>query len=124
MNYENFVNAIGGLCQKYARMNPGEYVHLHVGSDGMAITCGSKELMRKEWVDQMLSEYTESFEDWSEVILCDEKRKIVVARFEDCWGDDSGYGIAKCSPEDEFDSNVGMAVAFAHFRGYEIPDFV
>lgn len=124
MNYENFVKAISGLCEKYSRLNPDVYIHLHLGSDGLAITHGTKTQMRQEWVDMMLSEYAESYEDWSEVILCDPKRKLMVIRFEDCWGDNDGYGISKCSSSDEFDSNVGLAVAFAHFRGYEIPDFV
>ena len=83
-----------------------------------------KEQMRKQWVDQMLTEYREDFEDWSEVILCDKNRKIMVVQFEDCWGDCYGNGISKCSPTDVFDEDTGMAVAFAHFRGYPIPDFV
>jgi hypothetical protein len=80
--------------------------------------------MRKEWIDQMLTEYSEEYEHWSEIILCDENRKIMVVQFDDYWGDRSGYGISKCSPTDRFDVEVGLAVAFAHFRGYPIPSFI
>ena len=80
--------------------------------------------MRRQWIDQMLTEYSEDFQDWDEVILCVKNRLIKVVQFEDCWGDCYGHGISKCSPTDVFDEDTGMAVAFAHFRGYPIPDFI
>ena len=124
MNYENFVCAVEGVALKYQKMNPGMYVCINRTDYGLELTCMSKEKMRQQWVDQMLTEYSEEFEDWSETILCDENRKIMVVRFEDCWGDRYGYGISKCSPTDQFDEEVGMAVAFAHFRDYPIPAFI
>ena len=124
MNYENFVCAVEGIALKYQRMNPGMYVSVNRTDYGLELTCMSKEQMCQQWVDQMLTEYSEEFEDWSEVILCDENRKIMVVHFEDCWGDREGYGISKCSPTDQFDEEIGLAVAFAHFREYPIPDFV
>lgn len=99
MNYENFVGAV-------------------------ELTCMPKEQMRKQWIDQMLTEYSENFEEWSEIIVCDKNRKIMVIHFEDAWCYHYGYGVAKCSASDEFDEKAGLAVAFAHFRGYAIPDFV
>lgn len=124
MNYENFVNAVEGLALKYQRMNPGMCVYVNRTDYGLELTCMPKEQMRQQWVNQMLTEYNEEFKHWSEVILHDENRKIMVVHFEDCWGDREGYGISKCSPTDQFDKEVGLAVAFAHFREYPIPDFV
>ena len=124
MNYENFVSAVEGLALKYQRMNPGMYVSINRTDYGLELTCMVKEQMRRQWVDQMLTEYSEDFEHWSEIILYDENRKIMVVHFKDYWGDHKGHGIAKCSPADTFDKEIGLAVAFAHFRGYPIPNFV
>lgn len=124
MNYESFVSAVEGLALKYQRMNSDMCVSVNRTDYGLELTCMPKEQMRKQWVDQMLTEYSEDFEDRSEVILCDKKRKVIVVYFNDYWGDHYGYGISKCSPTDVFDEDVGMAVAFAHFRGYPIPDFI
>ena len=124
MNYENFVAAVEGLALKYHRTNPDMCISINRTDCGLELTCMPKEQTRKQWVDQMLTEYCEDFEDFSEIILCNKNRKIMVVHFEDSWGDRSGYGISKCSPTDAFDEDTGMAVAFAHFRGYPIPDFV
>ena len=124
MNYENFVAAVEGLALKYHRTNPDMCISINRTDCGLELTCVPKEQTRKQWVEQMLIEYCEDFEDFSEVILCDKKRKVIAVYFNDCWGDHCGYGISKCSPTDVFDKDTGMAVAFAHFRGYPIPDFV
>ena len=124
MNYESFVSAVEGLALKYQKMNPNMYVSVNHTDCGLELTCMPKKQVRKQWVEQMLTEYSEDFEDFSEVILCDKNRKIMVVHFEDCWSDTKGYGISKCSPTDVFDEDTGMAVAFAHFRGYPIPNFV
>lgn len=124
MNYENFVAAVEGLALKYQRMNPDERISVKHTDRGLELTCMAKEQARKQWVEQMLAEYRKDFEDWSKVILCDKSRKIMVVHFENDWGDRRGYGISKCSPTDVFDEDTGMAVAFAHFRGYPIPSFI
>ena len=124
MNYENFVAAVEGLALKYQKMNPNERISVKHTDRGLELTRAPKEQMRKQWVEQMLTEYREDFEDWSEIVLCNKKHKIIVVYFNDCWGDRQGYGISKCSPTDVFDKDTGMAVAFAHFRDYPIPDFV
>ena len=124
MNYENFVAAVEGLALKYQKMNPNERISVKHTDRGLELTRVPKEQMRKQWVEQMLTEYGDDFEGWSEVVLCDKNRKVIVVYFKDCWGDHYGYGISKCSPTDVFDEDTGMAVAFAHFRGYPIPDFV
>lgn len=124
MNYESFVSAVEGLALMYQRKNPNMYVSVNHTDYGLELTCMSKEQTRKQWVEQMLTEYSEDFEDFSEIILCDKNHKIMVVHFKDSWGYRKGYGISKCSPTDVFDEDVGMAVAFAHFRGYPIPDFV
>ena len=124
MNYENFVAAVEGLALKYQKMNPNERISVKHTDRGLELTRVLKEQMRKQWVEQMLTEYGDDFEGWSEVVLCDKNRKVIVVYFKDCWGDHYGYGISKCSPTDVFDEDTGMAVAFAHFRGYTIPNFV
>ena len=124
MNYESVVAAVEGLALKYQRVNPNERISVKHTDRGLELTRVPKEQMRKQWVEQMLTEYGDDFEGWSEVVLCDKNRKIIVVYFKDCWGDHYGYGISKCSPTDVFDEDTGMAVAFAHFRGYPIPDFV
>ena len=124
MNYENFVGAVGNIALKYQQMNPDMYVSVNRTDYGLELTCMPKEQLRKQWVEQMLTEYSQEFGHWSEVILCDKNRKIMVVQFEDCWGDRYGYGISKCSPTDQFDEDTGMAVAFAHFRNYPVPDFI
>ena len=124
MNYENFVSAVEGLALKYQRMNPNERISIKHTDCGLELTRTPKEQARKEWVDQMLEEFSMSYADESEIILSDKKRKVLIAHFCDEWGDNIGYGIAKCSANDKFDENVGLAVAFAHFCEYPIPDFV
>ena len=124
MNYENFVSAVKGLALKYHRTNPDMCISINRTDRGLELTCMPKEQMRKQWVEQMLTEYGDDFQGWSEVVLCDKNRKVIVVYFKDCWGDHYGYGISKCSPTDVFDEDTGMAVAFAHFRGYPIPNFV
>ena len=123
MNYESFVSAVEGLALMYQRKNPNMCVSVNHTDHGLELTCMPKENARKQWVEQMLAKYREDFEDWSQVILCDKNRKVIVVYFNDCLGH-YGYGISKCSPTDVFDEDTGMAVAFAHFRGYPIPDFV
>lgn len=123
MNYESFVSAVEGLALMYQRKNPNMCVSVNHTDYGLELTCMSKEQTRKQWVEQMLAEYRVDFEDWSQVILCDKNRKVIVVFFNNCWGH-YGCGISKCSPTDVFDEDIGMAVAFAHFRGYPIPDFI
>lgn len=124
MNYENFVKAVEGLADKYQKMNPDRCMNVISTPSGLVITHGIRTELRKDWIDEMLTEYNEEYEDWSKVILHDENRKVMVVHFADRWGDREGYGISKCSPTDQFDEEVGLAVAFAHFRGYPIPDFI
>ena len=122
MNYENFVGAVEGLALKYQRMNPDMCVSVNRTDYGLELSCMPKEQMRDNWVEQMLAEIEEEYPN-TEIILSDATRKIMVVQFEDYYGD-YGFGIAKCSPTDEFNADVGMAVAFAHFREEAVPDFV
>ena len=123
MNYENFVSAVEGLALKYQRMNPDMCVSVNRTDYGLELSCMPKEQMRDNWVEQMLAEIEEEYPN-TEIILSDATRKIMVVQFEDCWGDCYGNGISKCSPTDQFDEDTGMAVAFAHFRNYPVPDFI
>ena len=125
MNYESFVSAVEGLALKYHRTNPDMCISINRTDCGLELTCMPKEQTRKQWVEQMLNEFNNSYGQDSEIILCDKKRKVLVAYFEYDWDEDErGYGIARCSSNDKFDKDVGLAVAFAHFREYPIPDFV
>lgn len=124
MNYESFISAVEGLALMYQQKNPNMCVSVNRTDYGLELVCTPKEQARKEWVDQMLEEFGMSYADESEIILSDKKRKVLIAHFCDEWGDNIGYGIAKCSANDKFDENVGLAVAFAHFCEYPIPDFV
>lgn len=125
MNYENFVAAVEGLALMYQRKNPNMCVSVNHTDCGLELTCMPKKQVRKQWVEQMLDEFNNSYGQDSEIILCDKKRKVLVAYFEYDWDEDEhGYGIARCSSSDKFDKDVGLAVAFAHFREYPIPDFV
>lgn len=35
-----------------------------------------------------------------------------------------GIGVAKCSPEDSFDYDTGIAIAYARMRNFAIPEYV
>lgn len=125
MNYESFVSAIEDLTLMYQQKNPDMYVSVNRTDYGLELTCTPKEQARKEWVEQMLNEFNNDYAEDSEIVLCDKKRKVLVAYFEYNWNwNEHGYGIARCSSDDKFDKDVGLAVAFAHFREYPIPDFV
>jgi hypothetical protein len=123
MTYENFIKAVEGLAKKYEEMNPDMYLRVAGTSCGLVATHGTRAELRRQWINQMLTEYSEEYKGGSEVILCDKNRKIMVVCFVDFWGN-YGHGISKCSPTDQFDEEVGLAVAFAHFRDYPIPDYV
>lgn len=122
MNYENFIKAVEGLAYKYQKTNPGMYLNVLSSPSGLVVTHGARAELREDWVEVMLEEIREGWPD-SKCVLSDPNRKIMVFEFDDSWGD-YGVGIAKCSPTDSFDERVGKAVAFAHFRGYDIPDYV
>ena len=70
----------------------------------------------------MLTEYSEDFEDWSEV--CVTRTARLWLSTSKTAGATATDGISKCSPTDAFDEDTGMAVAFAHFRNYPIPNFI
>ena len=125
MNYESFVSAVEGLTLMYQQKNPDMYASINRTNRGLELTCMPKEQAREQWVEQMLNEFNNSYGQDSEIILCDKKRKVLAAYFEYDWDEDEhGYGIARCSSNDKFDKDIGLAVAFAHFREYPIPDFV
>lgn len=125
MNYKSFISAVEDLTLMYQQKNPDMYVSVTRTDYGLELVCMSKEQARKQWVEQMLTEYSNDY-DWnSEIVLCDKEHKVLVASFEyNLYRNDHGYGIARCSSDDKFDKDVGLAVAFAHFRKYPIPDFV
>ena len=85
MNYENFICAVEGIALKYQQMNPDMCISVNRTDYGLKLTRMPREQMRKQWIDQMLTEYSENFEEWSEIIVCDKNRKIMVIHYEDAW---------------------------------------
>lgn len=122
MKYDSFINAVEELVKKYALANPEEFLEAYTTDEGLNIVHGNRSALRANWVEAMLIELADSDYD-DHIILCDARRKVMVIEFVDPW-DDGGYGVAKCSPNDEFDERVGKAVAWAHFQEYEIPNYV
>lgn len=123
MNYNSFIKAVKELAKKYAHENPEEFLEVYTTDEGFNVVHGNRSALRANWVDAMLGELENS--DYSTyTILCDAQRKVMVIEFLDFWKESDGYGVAKCSPNDEFDERVGMAVAWAHFRDYDIPNYV
>ena len=123
MNYNSFVEAVRSLAKKYAQENPEEFLEVYTTDEGFNVVHGNRSALRTNWVEAMLIELAESDYD-SNVILCDARRKVMVIEFLDFWKESDGYGVAKCSANDEFDERVGKAVAWAHFQEYEIPNYV
>lgn len=123
MNYNSFIDAVEELVKKYTLANPEKFLEIYATDEGFNAVHGNRSVLRANWVEAMLDELGDSNYD-IDVILCDAQRKVMVIKFEDCWNDSEDYGIAKCSPSDEFDEKVGTAVAWAHFCDYEIPNYV
>ena len=69
----------------------------------------------KEWAREMVTEIASSsrFDTYQ---VFGHKNVVVCIDFEA-----GKSSIARCSPQDEFDLNVGKAIAYARCRGYAIP---
>jgi len=118
-----YLEAVDGLTAKFAATNPNFYVRMVIEDDGIAITCLLKSEARDRWVSNMLNDL--DCDCNYEIVLCDPERKVMVVNFFDKYDDTlSATGVAKCSPTDQFDKNVGLAVAFAHAFNDDIPEYV
>jgi len=124
MNYDQYVAAITGVTNKFRNSNPELYIKLSVRDDGVAIHVEELENARNNWIQDKLEEMRDFISDSGyNIVVNDPKRKILVVNFFDGWGE-VYPGVARCAPTDEYDFNVGMAVAFAKAMRKSIPDFI
>lgn len=128
MKRDTYIEAIEGLTEKYDKTNSDSSVQMEVKVDScttvITIAIQNKAGMHRAWVDKMLREYRDIYARNSHIVKCDSERKIMAVQFCNNWNFEHGFGMSLCSPNDKFDSDVGLAVAFAHFRDYPIPDYV
>lgn len=122
MNKEAFRKNVVTMADKLSRSNPSLYVYVQQAPDTVTVHFAPRSEMRARWVDEMLTTMKENYPH-SSVKLADSERKIVVVEFEN-WYEVCGTGVALCSPTDNFDTRVGVAVAYAKWEGIVIPDFV
>lgn len=122
MKKETFAKNLVALADKFSHSNPSLYASVQQTRDTITIHFIPRAEMRDQWVREMLNEmhrnYPKSF-----MKLASPERKIVVVEFKErnrvC-----GTGVALCSPTDKFDIGVGIAVAYAKWKGILVPDFV
>jgi hypothetical protein len=122
MNKETFRKNVVTMAIELSRSNPSLHVYVQQTPDTVTVHFTPRSEMRVRWVEEMLTEMKENYPR-SSVKLTDPERKIVVVEFED-WHEVCGTGVALCSPTDEFDTRVGIAVAYAKWVGILVPDFV
>lgn len=122
MNKEAFRKNVVTMAIELSRSNPSLHVYVQQTPDTVTVHFTPRSEMRVRWVEEMLTEMKENYPH-SSVKLTDPERKIVVVEFED-WHEVCGTGVALCSPTDEFDTRVGIAVAYAKWVGILVPDFV
>lgn len=121
MNKINFVLALNSICKKFTDNNPNVVVELTHHDDELHLSVVPSEKVRRQWVKGMVDEMNAEY-PCSKVVLSDPNRKIVVLGISD--GIFSDTAVALCSPQDEFDATVGVAVAYAKWMGYPIPEFI
>lgn len=68
-----------------------------------------------EWVEQMNKEYRHAPEHIQAYSFDPEKYVVIVSHRT------GKVAKAKCHKDDEFDAGIGIAIAWARYRGYEIP---
>lgn len=122
MKKETLVKNVVAMADKLSKSNPELYVLVQQSPNGVGVLFTPRSEARAQWAKKMLTEMRENYPR-SSVKLTDPERKIVVVEFED-WHEVRGTGVALCSPTDEFDTRVGIAVAYAKWEGIVIPDFV
>lgn len=121
MNKNSFVRALANIYDKFASNNPDVIANLSCNNGELHLSVVPTEKVRRQWADEMLEELHECYYR-SKVVLSDPDRKIVVLNISD--GIFSDTAVALCSPQDEFDATVGVAVAYAKWADYPIPDLI
>ena len=123
MDFNQYCDAIEEITRKYCDNNPGQDVSLVIEDDGLHITIIDKKTLRHNWVCDKLREMEEFTLNNYQILVDDPDRKIMVVNFSDELGD-IYPGVARCSPQDTYNHNVGLAVAFAQAMEEDIPDFI
>jgi hypothetical protein len=122
MNKNSFVRALTSILQKFAGCNPDVVANLTSRDGELHLSIIPTAKMRQKWAEKMLDEMHNNYPR-SEVALSDPNRKIVVLSIsDDCIFNDTA--VALCSPQDEFDATIGVAVAYAKWAGHPIPDYI
>lgn len=122
MNKETFKKNVVTMANKLSHSNPDLCVCVQHTPDAVTVLFVPRSEARARWVDEMLTQMKENYPH-SSIKLTDPERKIVVVQFEDL-REVCGTGVALCSPTDKFDTRVGIAVAYAKWEGFIVPDFV
>lgn len=122
MNKETFKKNVVTMANKLSYSNPDLCVCVQHTPDAVTVHFAPRSEVRALWVDEMLTQMKENYPH-SSIKLTDPERKIVVVQFEDL-REVCGTGVALCSPTDKFDTRVGIAVAYAKWEGFIVPDFV
>lgn len=122
MNKETFRKNVDTMANKLSRSDPNLSVYVQHTPDAVTVHFAPRSVVRALWVDEMLTQVKEDY-PLSSIRLTDPERKIVVVQFEDLY-EMCGTGVARCSPADKFDARVGIAVAYAKWKGITVPDFV
>lgn len=122
MNKETFRKNVITMANKLSHSNPSLYVYVQHTPDTIAVHFTPRSEVRDQWVKEKLNELHDNYPKSFIKLACPE-RKIVVVEFKDRYGV-CGTGVALCSPTDKFDIGVGIAVAYAKWKGIIIPDFV
>ena len=121
MKKHEFIKAIHNVCAKYHKSG-GDLAGIGVGYEGITIEFTNKS-KRAGWVEDMLFCLNDDFPNYH-ILVNDKKRRIVVIELVDEDGAVFGTGVALCSKNDTFNSEVGLAVAYANAVGEDIPDYV
>ena len=81
------------------------------------------EEKRKNWVNEMLFEKKE-MEESRYTFSVKFIRNITILTLVDWRKEETYTSCAFCSPQDEFDERVGIAVAYARMLDIEIPEYI
>jgi hypothetical protein len=122
MKKETLVKNVVTMAEKLSKSNPELYVLVQQSPNGVGVLFAPRSEARAQWVEKVLTEMRENYPR-SAVKLTDPERKVVVVEFRN-WHKVCGTGVALCSLTDEFDTRVGIAVAYAKWVGDTVPDFV
>lgn len=127
MTKHDYFKAIEGITDKFAKTNPTLRVVVDEGSNEIRIKFNEVAALRDKWVLEKLGviRRKEALGDFNyEIVVNDPKRKIMVVNFYELDIEWVYVGVALCSPNDVYNEDVGLAVAYAKAMGEYIPDYI